>query len=247
MLPIVKSDGRAVITIPDVQALTRHEIQPAVELRDALWQANDDDEVKVIILRADGEHFCPQLTAEEMRAAAQEGHHAYTDVQQFYYSPFGIYQGVFYIKKVIITEVQGDCAGAGTLLALFSDLTVASSDARFWNPVEDLAEANVVLTMLTIGVHRAKAWVLTGEVLSAEAAHADGLVNYVSDRGQLRAASADIGAKVTRMPIDALVVTKMGFNGVLDGHGVINEFEMAPFYAGSLATMHEKRALEVGV
>jgi enoyl-CoA hydratase/carnithine racemase len=228
MLPYTVAGGVAEITIPDVQALSQHDIAAAKELRDAVWEANDDNDVKVIILRAPGRDFCPRVPKA---GNGHDLHEQFTLLHDAFYGPHGLYQAVAYPKKVVIIEVQGECAGAGSLLMLYSDLVVASADASLRSPVDDLPASNVVMPIIIMGLHRAKAWTLTGHPLTAEQALACGLVNFVVGRDQLGVKSLEAARTIARMPLDALTSTKLGFNSVADSSGASEDFGLSSFYA----------------
>jgi enoyl-CoA hydratase/carnithine racemase len=230
MLDLQIADQIAEITIPDVQALSRHDLAAASELRETLWEANDDLDVKVIVLRGAGPAFCPQLEHAEAPGRPREG---FTQMQALFYGPHGLYQAVCYPKKVLIVEVHGECAAAGTLLALYADILVADRDAVFYSALEELPGANLMVPIMTMGLNRTKAWTMTGSALSAQEAASFGLVNYLVAPGECRAKSLEVGARIARMPLDALTTTKTGFNGVMDSSGIHEDFEMSAFFAVS--------------
>jgi len=229
MLDYSADGGVAQITIADVRLLSKHDIVAAKDLRDAIWEANDDNDVKVIVLRSDAHDFSPRVTAKPDDNALRN----FTAFQDAYYGPHGLYQSVCYPKKVVVLEVQGECAGAGTLLMLYSDIVVASSDSTFRTPADDLPASNTIFPILIMGLHRAKAWNLAGRPLSAQDAEAWGVVNYVVEREGLRAKTAECAAKIARMPLDAITSTKMGFNAVADSSGASEDFALSAFYAAS--------------
>lgn len=85
----------------------------------------------------------------------------------------------------VVAAVSGPVYGAGWSVALACDLVVAARDARFQqafvhrNLVPDLGSA--WLLPRVIGTLRAKELILLGEELSAEDAHAIGLVTRLAD------------------------------------------------------------------
>lgn len=222
------SDWTGVIEVDDFSPLSRYDAGFAVELRHAVVDLSDDDHVKAVVLRARGD-FAPDTPA-----AAPDPATIFTTWPREFSGAAAIYQAVTFSKKVVITEVAGECAGAGTVLALASDLTIAADDARFGSPFRGRPEANFVLAALTIRQNRAKAWLLRDAVLDAPTAYDFGLVNEVVPRDGLRAGSAAMAARVARMPLDGVVMSKMLQQPVLDASGVGREYDMAGFYAAGL-------------
>jgi enoyl-CoA hydratase/carnithine racemase len=135
-------------------------------------------------------------------------------------------------KKVILSQISGVCAGAGSMLVLCSDLSVAAQGSTFGSPFDVLPESNFVLAALTIRLNRAKAWLLRGDAMSASEALDFGLVNRIVPADKLALVSTELARSVS-MPMDGITMSKMLLQSVLDSHGVGREFDMAGFYAGS--------------
>lgn len=220
------TDGVATLTA-DLTPLSAHDPATARALRDAVVELSDDDDVKALVIASSGPDFC-------LRADSTGPSQHPTAWEQDFAASDALYQCLTFSKKVTITEVDGTCAGAGALLVLASDLTVASQRARFGSPFASMPEANLVLAALTMRLNRAKAWALQGSVLDADAALEAGLVNRVVPAEELRAAVSAMAQSVTRMPLDGVTMSAMLIQSVLDAHGVGREFDMAPFYAASL-------------
>jgi enoyl-CoA hydratase/carnithine racemase len=216
------------IEVDDYSPLSSGDTAFAVELRNAVVELSDDDLVKAIVLRARGD-FAPAATSARLDPGT-----LFTSWPREVSGAAALYQAVTFSKKVVITAVSGACLGAGSSLVLASDLTVAAHDACFGSPFRGNPEANFVLAALTIRLNRAKAWVLRDTVLDAETAYDFGLVNEVVPAAGLRAAAEAMGARVARMPLDGVVMSKMLQQPVLDVSGVGREYDMASFYAAGL-------------
>jgi enoyl-CoA hydratase/carnithine racemase len=201
-------------------------------LRDAVVDLADSDSVKVIVLRAVGPDFCPAGPDPTVTRTASD-HDIWTSWDQTFAGSRSLYQSVCFSKKVIVTEVSGACTGAGSMLVLCSDLTVAADNASFRSPFSTIPEANVVLAALTMRLNRAKSWLLQDSTLNAADALEAGLVNDVVACRDLAATVARMTHSVTRMPLDGVTMSKMLLQSVLDAQGVGREFDMAGFYAAA--------------
>lgn len=95
--------------------------------------------------------------------------------------------------KPTIAAVRGFAFGGGQAMSLACDFLVAERDAKFGN-VEIAygfpAALNAVLLMRQLGRRRALEIAMTGEVHTAEAWHAWGLVNRLAEPGKLDEAAA---------------------------------------------------------
>lgn len=227
-------DGIATVTVADFGPLSRYDVDFAEELRDVVVDLADSDAVKVIVLRAEGPDFCPG-PREWADPAPVGGDDVWTVWERAFAGSRALYQSLCFSKKVTLTAVSGACTGAGSMLVLCSDLTVAAQDTTIRSPFSTMPEANLVLAALTMRLNRAKAWMLRDSTLSSAQAMDAGLVNDVVETGELDAAVARTARAVTRMPLDGVTMSKMLQQSVLDAHGVGREFDLAGFYATALA------------
>jgi cyclohexa-1,5-dienecarbonyl-CoA hydratase len=103
------------------------------------------------------------------------------------------------ISKPVITVVNGPAVGAGSELVAFSDLIIATPNARFSQPEVKMGVfppfAAVMLPQL-IGPKRSYELILTGQALTAEDAQALGFVNKVVPEAEL---TKEVNAILTRI------------------------------------------------
>jgi enoyl-CoA hydratase len=217
-----RRDGVATIEMADVELLSRHDRAAGLEVRDALVAASDDDDVKAIVLTSARPDFCPDAGEQfgDDEAAWSVG----------YAGASGLYQVLEFAKKVTITAVRGKCHGAGAMLVLCSDLTVAAEDATFGCPTATHPEANFVLAALTMRLNRAKAWHFEGRDLDAWQALTAGLVTDVVPPPDLLDAGFGLARQAVRMPLDGVTMSKMMLQAHLDAVGVGQDFDMAGLY-----------------
>ena len=233
MIDVSCNDAIATITLPDCRPLSLHDLEFGLALRDAIRDSAESDDIKAIVIRASGTDFSPPVPHGDLHAAANaRSDRIWSTWHEAYAAASGLYQNVCFCKKVVITAVSGRCAGAGSLLVLCSDLTVATPGTTFESPFSTLPEANLVLAALTMRLNRAKYWLLSGTALSAREAFDAGLVNRIADAAHEEARS--MAHAVTRMPLDGIAMSKINAETTLDAAGVGREFDMAGFYAATL-------------
>ena len=115
-------------------------------------------------------------------------------------------------RKPLIAAVEGFAMAGGLEIALACDLVVASRDARLGIPEVKrslVAAAGALRRLpqrLPLGV--AMEMALTGDPISAERAHALGLVNRVTDPGGAVDAALELAAAIARNGPLALDATK---------------------------------------
>lgn len=124
-----------------------------------------------------------------------------------------------------IAAVHGHCLGGGMELATFCDFVIATPTARFGQPEIKLAcfppVAAIILPPL-VGLRRALDLILTGRTVTAEEAHALGLVTQVVGEGELERCTQNLIDRLTSLSPAALPLAR---RAVLRAAGV--DFEPA--------------------
>ena len=204
------------------------------ELNAAFDRAAHDDEVRVIILAAEGKHFSAGHDLSETDSAGAMRRHQTVGTM----CGFGcagaeaqmareeeIYTGFCErwrnIPKPTIAAVQGKCIAGGLMLAWPCDLIVASDDASFADPVVSFGVGGVewFQHVQELGARKAKEMLFTGEAIGAEDALKLGMVNQVVPREQLSEATLALARKIAVKSRFALKMTKLAINGVADASG----------------------------
>src|SRR4029077_12571750 len=145
------------------------------ELSAAFQKADADDNVRVVILAANGKHFS---AGHDLRGlldpAAGDPWREMRDTpegklrhEQVMY--FDKCVKIYDFRKPTIAAVQGSCVAAGLMLACMCDLIVAADDAVFSNPVLRMTGAGVELLVepWELGPRKAKEFLLTGDKIDA--------------------------------------------------------------------------------
>lgn len=100
----------------------------------------------------------------------------------------------------IVAALQGNVIGGGLELALWSDVRVATPDARFAVPAAKLglvySEPGIRLVVDVLGESVARAMFLAGVVIDADAALARGVIVDIVGREQLRGRAWEIAAAI---------------------------------------------------
>lgn len=209
--------GTLVITLNRPDAANALRPDDRNELIRLLEEAGGDPEVRVVILRANGRHFCAGADVARLsgdRAAKTKRvtgamHTIMTGAQR-------LIAAVLDCPKPVIAVVQGAAAGIGAHLAYASDLVVATEDAYF---AESFVKRGLVvdgggayLLPRRIGMQRAKELVFFGEKLSAQDAFDLGLVNRVVSAEDLHSAVENLTSRLAVAPTSAIALTKRLFN-----------------------------------
>ncbi|GAA2775372.1 crotonase/enoyl-CoA hydratase family protein [Saccharopolyspora taberi] len=122
-------------------------------------------------------------------------------------------------SKPLIAAVEGWALAGGCELALSSDLVVAARDAKFGLPEVKrglVAAAGGLLRLpKALPYQLAMELALTGDPLSAERAHAHGLVNVLTEPGQALDGARELAARIAENGPLAIRATKRIVSGAV--------------------------------
>ena len=153
------------------------------KMGDVFMDFRDDPELRVAILRAEGERFF--CAGWDLKAAAS-GEEVDGD---YGIGGFGGLQELGNLNKPVICAVNGICCGGGLELALSCDLILASRNATFALPEirsGTVADAASIRLPKRIPYHVAIDLLLTGRWFDVDEALGWGLLKEVVEPGELR-------------------------------------------------------------
>ena len=150
----------------------------------AFAAADNDREVRAIVLQSDGRIFC--AGADLANANPVAGERVAGERNPFYVAAARL----FAVKKPVVAAIQGAAVGAGLGLALVADFRVAAPEARFVANFVQLGfhpgfGISAVLDRI-VGRQRALLMTLTGRRIRAEQAAEWGLADLVVPLDRLR-------------------------------------------------------------
>jgi methylglutaconyl-CoA hydratase len=200
--------GVATVTLnrPEVRNAFNDEV--IVELTAAFLALSDRDDVRAVVLAANGSAFCAGADLNWMKRMA-----TYTRDENLADGRglARMLEVIYTCPKPTVARIQGDVYAGGMGLVAACDMAVAAEGAHFC-----LSEVKIGLIPATIspyviramGSRAAHRWFLTAERFSAAQAHGMGLVHEVVPADQLDAqVQAITGALVTAGP-DAMRACK---------------------------------------
>lgn len=206
-------------------------------LVDLLREAEEDDDVRVVVLKGNGPSFCaghdyddavrsyglePDASGARPRRPSQRSRLLRDRRLAAGYAAF------HYAAKPVIAQVHGVCTGAGLYLAELVDLVVAAETARFSHAEQRLGLAgntwHLNTQILLYGPRRARELLLFGDEFDGRQAVEWGLANRAVPQDELEATVAEWAARVARHPRDALVTGRAVHAMALDSLGGSQQF-----------------------
>ena len=209
------SDGVATITLNRPEVMNALTFRVYADLRDLFEALRGDDAVRVVILTGAGDNFCSggdvhQIIGELFKRDMQ-GHLEFTRMTG------AVVQNMRMLDKPVIAALNGMTAGAGAVLALASDLRIASKRARFaflFTKV-GLTGADMGAGYLlphVVGMGRAFELLLLGDTIDVTTAERYGLVNRVVPHAELLPAAQQWAKRLADGPTLAISTTKRMLN-----------------------------------
>jgi enoyl-CoA hydratase len=197
--------GRVTLARPPVNAQNR---QMREEIIGAFDMLSDHDDVRVVILSAEGNSFSAGADIKERRNFSGRpgeyiGHNRLTR---------GFFDAVADCEKPVICLVDGPAIGAGFALMLQCDIMIATDRAWFQMPEIDVGLAG---GGRLVEKHLGRAWArmlyFTGRKVSGDELYRLGTVVACLPSDQAIALTEDIATQIASKELKALASIKRGF------------------------------------
>lgn len=231
--------GVARITLARSEVRNAQDKRLLYELNDAFDAAAQDDDVKVVILAADGPHFSAGHDLRDFEVVASRA-----ESRMDGHTPVGCWGGfdmpgiegwmameeeVFLglcwrwrnLPKPTIAQVQGKAIAGGLMLVWVCDLIMAAENAEFSDPVVafGMNGHEFFVHAWELGARRAKEMLFASTTVTAQEAHQLGMVNHVVPVDELEQATLALAERIARQPSIGLKLSKQAINQSLDAQG----------------------------
>ncbi len=201
-----------------------------LELQNALNEAEQNDEVRCILITGTGNSFSAGQDISEM-ANVRATEISYHEHLRETYNPLIL--KIRQIEKPVIAVINGTVAGAGLGIALACDLRIAEENARFtvgFTGIGLVPDSGVSLLLpALIGLARATEATFSNLPISAEDALAWGMVNRLVPAEDLAQTAQQIAMMLALGPVKTYGATKKAFN-----RAVLPNLEKVLEYEGEL-------------
>ncbi|WP_218018840.1 enoyl-CoA hydratase/isomerase family protein [Novosphingobium rosa] len=209
-------EGVAELRFSRPDLLNRFDMPAHVEFVAALEAvANRLPDVRVLILCGEGRAFSAGGDFDEM-LDAHRSRAIRNDMVK--YAKL-VFQGVADLPIPVISAVQGAAIGLGATVATVSDIVVAWKDAKIADTHVNVGlvagDGGVISWSQSIGINRAKRYLLTGDVITGAQAYEWGLVTELVEAAEdaLPRAHA-LARRIAAMPAGGVNGTKRTFSRI---------------------------------
>lgn len=194
MVRLEKLENIAIIRIDRPEAMNSLNEQVLTELDAQIEETESDPQIKAIIITGEGRVFVAGADIAAMQGLDEKAGYAFGRLGQ------KVFRRIETMDKVVIAAVNGFALGGGCELAMACDIRIAGEKAKFGQPEVSLGitpgYSGTQRLPRLVGKAKAMELILTGSIITAEAAAAMGLVNKVVPQDSLMEEALAMARKI---------------------------------------------------
>ena len=221
-------NGRARITLNRPEKLNALTLQLQAELNEALWEADNNNDVHCVILKGAGRAFSAgyDLTGAGGKVPVSRIESEENDYRKSMSPDDDAWRleraqryrmALFDMHKPSIAQVHGYCLAGGTDVDLLCDMIIAADDAVFaFPPARDLGALPNNMWLYNVGPQWAKRLTLTGDSITGAEAAEIGLVLKSVPPDLLEQEVEQLADRLALIDPDLLTVNKRIINLALE-------------------------------
>ena len=184
------------------------------ELIEAISEANNNKEVKVIIIAATGNVFCSGHNLKEITAARNNNDDGASYFKNLFELCSSLMQLIVSCPKPVIAEVGGIATAAGCQLVASCDLAISSDTAQFVTPGVNIGlfcSTPMVALSRNVSKKEAMKMLLTGDMIDAVEAKRISLINDYVSEDKLEESVNSLAQKISKKSLMTIKTGKEAF------------------------------------
>jgi enoyl-CoA hydratase len=218
-----------------------------------VWQTIDHDpSVRVAAVTGAGRAF----SAGGDFQLVEEAYQNYDEIARILDEARDLVYNILHCRKPIVSAINGAAVGAGLVVALLADISIAAESARLGDGHLRMGVAAgdhaAIIWPLLCGMAKAKYYLMTSELVNGREAERIGLVSLCVPDDELHDKALEVATTLARGPRHAVQFTKRALNQWLLQAGPIFDhslaLEMLGFFSADLMAgiqaLKNKRAAE---
>jgi enoyl-CoA hydratase/carnithine racemase len=213
------TDGVATLSFARPDKLNALTFDVYADLRDLVTELPHRSDARVLVIEGRGRGFCSGGDVDDIIGALQ--HLDTRELLEFTRMTGAVVKALRDCPLPVIAAVNGIAAGAGSVIALASDLRLLAKSASFEFLFTHVGLAgadmgSAYLLPRLVGLGRATELLLIGERIDADRAQAIGLATEIADDGELHARANHLARRLATGPALAYAATKTALSRELD-------------------------------
>ena len=202
-------DGIAVVTI-DFPPVNAFPTRGWFDLADAVRAAGRDQNIRVVVIRAENRGFCAGVDIKEIQR--NPGYQSLIDANR---GCADVFAAVYDCQVPVVTAVNGFCLGGGIGIVGNSDVVVASDDATFGLPEVDRGALGAATHLARlVPQHLMRALFFTAKTITAQELLHHGSVYQVIPRADLDEAALEVARNIATKDGRVIRAAKEALNGI---------------------------------
>ncbi|WP_421943592.1 enoyl-CoA hydratase/isomerase family protein [Pedobacter sp.] len=203
------ADRIATITINRPEKRNALNPELIAELTETFIRASEDEDVKIVVLNANGGTFSAGADLEYLQ---QLQNNTFEENVADSNNLKRLFTTIYYLPKVVIAQVEGHAIAGGCGLATICDIVFATPESNFgYTEVKIGFVPAIVSCFLVQKVNEtiAKEILLTGKTFNAEQALAYKLINFVTNSSEIHLKVKEFALSLCReSSVNSLMITK---------------------------------------
>lgn len=204
-----RANGVALATLNRPERLNAVNGRMHTELANIARAADNDDDVKVLVLTGAGRAFCAGGDFGPDNDVLGGGRQGLKETKE-------IVDHLLDCSIPVISAVKGYAMGLGATIALLADVVVAGRNTTFADTHVKMGvgagDGGQVIWPLLMGVNRAKFHLMTGDGIKGEDAERAGLVNFLVDDAEVLDKALEVADRLAAGPSLAISASKVAIN-----------------------------------
>lgn len=234
---IYETDDRlAYITLNRPEKLNALSNNLRGEVMDAMREAEHDDAIGVIVLKAAGRSFCSGYDLSPSRSAGEDD---YVDPRSSLPATGTTHPGasqwsrhvvmtnwtIWELAKPVVAQIQGHCLAGGTELATTCDFRIVAKDAKIgYPPVRAMTSMDMMWTPWHLPPAKAREFAYMGDSISGEEMAHWGWANYAVDQAELDDFTEKFARRMGHIDNEMLMYSKRAVNRQYETMGIRDGF-----------------------
>jgi methylglutaconyl-CoA hydratase len=203
------ADRIATITLNRPEKKNALSAELVLQLTDIILEAADDDLVKVIILKANGNVFSAGADLAYLQQLQNNSHEENLNDSK---NLEKLFTTIYYLPKVVIAQVEGHAIAGGCGLATVCDIIFSVPEAKFGYTEVKLGFVPAIVSCFLLrktSETLAKRLLLTAELFSAQQALDFGLITFLAEKEEIDGKVQEFSLNLCEQASsNALMVTK---------------------------------------
>lgn len=214
MIRTTLNEGIFTITLDRPDKLNSFNYEMADQMKEALMEAESNDEIRCVLLTGAGRAFCAGQDLAEATEISDDPDRDLSEIVYHTYLP--IIKGIRELEKPVVCAVNGTAAGAGANIALACDIVIASEETKFIQSFSQIGlipdSGGTYILPRLVGLAKATALTFLGEKVSAVEAVEMGMIWKAYPASEFMDEAKAVASKLSKMPTRGFGLTKRGFN-----------------------------------